>query len=172
MGIECCRQLTTFFIRLSMLTCSPPNTDEVLGFLWTVQLLILQGKGRQSVVNSPISIPLALSSSRLPSDLVKIQAIAADALKIERYINSKMETDFIWEFEFAALAADLSINQARVHSLLSKLAGHETAIVVCNPQKRPKTPATERVTVDASGRSGADVLAFVVRSSIAPEAIV
>ena len=93
------------------------------------------------MVNSPISIPLALTQSRTPNDLVRIQAIAADALKIERHINAMMETDFIREFDFSAIAADLSMDQERVRFLLSKFAGHESAITVCNPQKRPKTPA-------------------------------
>jgi hypothetical protein len=109
------------------------------------------------MVNSPISIPLALSQSRKPSDLAKTQALAADALKIERYINSQMETDFIREFDFSALAADLSMEQERVRSLLGKLAGHENAITICNPQKRPRTPATGRATSGGSSRSSAGV---------------
>jgi hypothetical protein len=112
------------------------------------------------MVNSPISIPLALSQSRKPKDLVKIQAIAADALKIERYIryiNARMETDFIREFSFSALAADLSMDQERVYYLLSKLAGQENAIAVCNPQKRPKTAAAGRAVRAASSRSSVGV---------------
>src|SRR4051812_39877658 len=98
------------------------------------------------MVNSPISIPLPISQSRKPSDLVKSQAIAADALKIERYINARMDKDYIREFDFASLAADLSIDRERVGSLLSKLAGQENAISVCNPQKRPRTPTAVRAT--------------------------
>jgi hypothetical protein len=109
------------------------------------------------MVNSPISIPLALSQSRKPKDLVNIQAIAADALKIERYINARMETDFIREFSFSALAADLSMDQQRVYYLLSKLAGQENAIAVCNPQKRPKTAAAGRAVRAASSRSSVGV---------------
>jgi hypothetical protein len=124
------------------------------------------------VVNSPISIPLALSQSRKPSDLIKIQAIAADALKIERYINSKMETDFIRQFEFTALAADLSMNQERVQTLLSKYAGLDHAIVVCNPQKRPKTPPTGPVIGGANSRSSAGVPAMVETTPIATDAMV
>jgi len=93
------------------------------------------------MVNSPISIPLTLAQGREPSDLVKAQAIAADALKIERYVNSRMDKEFIREFDFAALAVDLSMDLSRVVALLGKLAGRENAITVCNPQKRPRTPA-------------------------------
>lgn len=107
------------------------------------------------MVNSPISIPLALSQSRKPSDLAKTQAIAADALKVERYINSRMDNEFIREFDFSALAVDLSMDQERVCALLSKLAGHENAITVCNPQKRPRTPVAERATSGGRGRSDA-----------------
>ena len=118
------------------------------------------------MVNSPISIPLPISQSRKPSDLVKIQAIAADALKIEHYINARMDKDHIREFDFATLAADLSINQERVCTLLSKLAGHENAITVCNPQKRPRTPAAARAT----SRTDADAPAWIAPISIASEA--
>jgi hypothetical protein len=107
------------------------------------------------MVNSPISIPLALSQCRKPSDLAKTQAIAADALKVERYINSRMDKEFIREFEFSALAVALSMDQERVCALLSKLAGHENAITVCNPQKRPKTPITGRVPSGGGSRSDA-----------------
>jgi hypothetical protein len=124
------------------------------------------------MVNSPISIPLAPSQSRKPSDLAKTQAIAADALKIERYINARMEKDFIREFDFSALAADLSMDPERVRSLLSKLAGHESAITVCNPQKRPRTPAAPRATSGASSRSNTGVPAWIEPSSIASEASV
>jgi hypothetical protein len=93
------------------------------------------------MVNSPISIRLAPSQSRKPSDLVKTQAIAADALKIEHYINARMDKEYIREFNFSALAGDLSLDQDRVRDLLSKLAASESAITVCNPQKRPKTAA-------------------------------
>ena len=121
------------------------------------------------MVNSPISIPLALSQSRKPSDLVKTQAIAADALKIEQYINSRMDKEYIREFDFAALAADLSMDRERVCTLLSKLAGHENAITVCNPQKRPRTPAA--ATSDKRVRSrSADVPAWIAPISIASEA--
>ena len=102
------------------------------------------------MVNSPISIPLALSQSRKPSDLAKAQAIAADALKIERYINSRMDKEFIREFAFSALAVDLSMDQQRVCALLSKLAGHEHAITVCNPQRRPRIPVIGRATSGGS----------------------
>lgn len=109
------------------------------------------------MINSPIRIPLALSQSRTPSDLVKVQAIAADALKIERYINARMETAFIREFDFSAIAADLSMDQERVLSSLSKLAGDNNAITVCNLQKRPKTPATGRATIGESSRSNSGI---------------
>jgi hypothetical protein len=109
------------------------------------------------MVNSPISIPLVLSQSRKPSDLVKTQAIAADALKIERYINARMAKEYIREFDFSAIAVDLSMDQERVSSLLSKLAGQENAITVCNPQKRPRTSATARATRGGSSRSDAGV---------------
>src|SRR5215211_4298183 len=98
------------------------------------------------MVNSPISIRLPVSQSRTQSDLVKTQAIAADALKIEHYINTRMDKDYTREFDFATLAADLSIDPERVRMLLSKLAGYENAITVCNPQKRPRTPAAPRAT--------------------------
>src|SRR5437764_4337944 len=107
------------------------------------------------MVNSPISIPLPLSQSRKPSDLVKTQAIAADALKIEHYINARMDKDYSHEFDFATLAADLSIDRERVCSLLSKLAGQDYAITVCNPQKRPRTPVAPRATSRESGQSDA-----------------
>ena len=58
------------------------------------------------MVNSPISIPLTVSPSRNPSALVKTQAIAAAALRIEQYINSQMDQDYIREFDFAALAVE------------------------------------------------------------------
>ena len=121
------------------------------------------------MVNCPISIPLPLSQSRKPSDLVKTQAIAADALKIEHYINSRMDEDYIREFDFATLAADLSIDRNRVGSLLSKLAGHENAITVCNPQKRPRTPAAARTTSRESGQSDAHAAAWIAPVSIASE---
>jgi hypothetical protein len=124
------------------------------------------------MVNSPISIPLALSQSRKPSDLLKIQAIAADAFKIERYINTRMETDFIREFDFSALAADLSMDQERVRSLLSKLADHENAITVCNPQKRPRTPVTGMATSHASSRTSAGVRIWNEPSLTASEATI
>lgn len=124
------------------------------------------------MINSPIRIPLALSQSRTPSDLVKVQAIAADALKIERYINVRMEADFIREFVFSALAADLSMDQERVRSLLSKLAGHNNSITVCNPQKRPRTPVTGRAIIGGSSRSSADVPAWIEPSSGASEVAV
>jgi len=105
------------------------------------------------MVNSPISIPLLMSQSRKPSDLVKTQAIASDALKIEHYINSRMDKDYIQEFDFAMLAAELSIDRNRIGSLLSKLAGHENTITVCNPQKRPRTPAAARAARSESSPS-------------------
>jgi len=107
------------------------------------------------MVNSPISIPLPISHSRKPSDLVKTQAIAADALRIEHYINSRMDKDYIREFDFATLAADLSIDRERVCALLSKPAGQENAIAVCNPQKRPRTTAAARATRRESAQSDA-----------------
>lgn len=124
------------------------------------------------MVNSPISIPLAFSQSRKPCDLVKTQAIAADALKIEHYINARMDKDYIREFDFAALAVDLSIDRERVGALLSKLAGHENAITVCNPQKRPKTPAAGRATSRGSIQSDAGVPAWIAPCPIASEATV
>src|SRR2546427_7640858 len=96
------------------------------------------------MVNSPISIPLAASQSRKPCDLVKTQALAADALKIEYYINSRMDQEYVREFDFATLAVELSMDRELIGALLSKLAGPENAITVCNPQKRPKTPASGR----------------------------
>src|SRR5438132_13665719 len=105
------------------------------------------------MVNSPISIRLAPSQSRKPSDLVKTQAVAADALKIEHYINSRMDKDYIREFDFSALAVDLSLDQDRVRDLLGKLAGNENTVTVCNPQKRPKTPAPGRAINRGSSQS-------------------
>ena len=119
------------------------------------------------MVNSPISIPLALSQSRKPSDLVKTQAIAADALKIEHYVNSGMEKEYIREFDFAELAVDLFIDRGRVGALLSKLAGHENAITVCNPQKRPRTPAAGRTTNRGNNQSDANAPAWIALSSLA-----
>jgi len=107
------------------------------------------------MVNSPISIPLAPSQSRKPSDLVKTQAIAADALKIERYINARMDKEYIQEFDFSALAEGLSLGQERVRELLSKLACSESAITICNPQKRPKSPPLGRATSRTSGQPDA-----------------
>src|SRR5258708_1288784 len=123
------------------------------------------------MVNSPIRIPLTVSQSRTPSDLVKTQAIAADALKIEHYINSRMDKEYIREFDFSALAAELSINQERVHALLSKLAGNDNAVAVCNPQKRPTTPAPGRAKI-ASGASikvPADASVWTELNAIASE---
>jgi hypothetical protein len=122
------------------------------------------------MVNSPISIPLPISQSRKPSDLAKTQAIAADALKIERYINARMDKDYIREFDFAMLAAELSMDRERVYTLLSKLAGHENAITVCNPQKRPRTPVAARATSRKSGQSDVDASAWIAPISIASEA--
>lgn len=119
------------------------------------------------MVNSPISIRLAPSQSRKPSDLVKTQAIAADALKIEHYINSRMDKEYIREFNFAALAGDLSLDQDRVRDLLSKLACNESTITICNPQKRPKLPAPGRATSRRSSPSDAEALAWVEPNSIA-----
>jgi len=124
------------------------------------------------MVNSPISIPLALSQSRKPSDLAKTQAIAADALKIERYINSRMDKEFIREFEFAALAGDLSMDLDRVGDLLSKLARHEKAITVCNPQKKPRTPAPGRATRRGTSHSDVGAPAWIEPSAIASEATI
>jgi hypothetical protein len=124
------------------------------------------------MVNSPISIPLALSRSRNPNDLVKTQAIAADALKIEQYINSRMDKEYVREFDFAAIAVDLSMDRECVCALLSKLAGHEDAITVCNPQMRPKTPAAGRATSRGSSQSDARASAWIEPSSFASEASV
>ena len=107
------------------------------------------------MVTSPISIPLVLSQSRKPVDLAKVQSIAADAIKIERYINSRMDKEFVREFDFGTLATDLSMDQARVAALLGKLAGHPNTISVCNPQKRPKTSAAGRETVCVSSHTDA-----------------
>ena len=122
------------------------------------------------MINSPISIPLPLSQGRKPSDLVKAQAIAADALKIEHYINAQMDKDYIREFDYATLAADLSIDRERVCTLLSKLAGHENAITVCNPQKRPRTPSAARTTRHKSSHSDVDASAWIAPTSISSEA--
>jgi hypothetical protein len=122
------------------------------------------------MVNSPISIPLALSPSRKPSDLAKTQAIAADALKIEHYINSRMNKEYIREFDFAALAVDLYMDLDRVVALLGKLAGHENKITVCNPQKRPRTPAPGRATSRGSIHSNAGAPAWTEPSAVAVEA--
>jgi hypothetical protein len=119
------------------------------------------------MVNSPISIPLALSQSRKPSELVKTQAIAADALKIEHYVNSRMEKEYVREFDFAELAVNLFIDRGRVGALLSKLAGHENAITVCNPQKRPRTPAAERMTNRGNIQSDASAPAWIAPTSLA-----
>src|SRR4029078_6520732 len=108
-----------------------------------------------SMVNSPISIPLAPSQSRKPSDLVKTQAIAADDLKIERYINARMDKEYIQEFDFSALAAGLSLGQDRVRELLTKFACSDSAITICNPQKRPKPPAPGRAANRTSGQPDA-----------------
>jgi len=121
------------------------------------------------MINSPISIPLALSPSRKPSDLVKTQAIAADALRIERYINSRMDKEFMREFEFAALAADLSMDLSRVVAILGRLAGPENVITVCNPQKRPRTPAPGRATSRVSSHCGAGTPAGIEPSVIASQ---
>jgi len=122
------------------------------------------------MVNSPISIPLPISENRKPSDLAKTQAIAADALKIEHYINARMDKDHIRAFDFDILAADLSIDRERVFKLLSKLAGHENAITVCNPQKRPKAAAAGRVTSRISSQSGVDASAWNAPIAITSEA--
>ncbi len=124
------------------------------------------------MVNSPISIPLSVSQSRKPSDLAKTQASAADALKIEHYINARMDNDYIREFDFAMLAADLSIDRERVHTLLSKFAGHENVITVCNPQKRPKAPAVANATSRKSSPAAANAPAWIAPVSIASEATV
>ncbi len=123
------------------------------------------------MVNSPISIPLAASQSRKPSDLVKTQALAADALKIECYINSRMDQDYIREFDFAMLAVELSLDRERIGALLSKLAGQGNAITVCNPQQRPKTPASKRANRgDSPANAGGCVL--IESNAIASEATV
>jgi len=92
------------------------------------------------MVNSPISIPLAISQSRKPSDLFKAQALAADALKIERYINSQMNQEYIRQFDFSALAQALSLDQERVQGLLNRLASNSSEITVRNPNNKPRTP--------------------------------
>ena len=120
----------------------------------------------RAMVNSPISIPLTLSLSRNPSDLVKTQAVAAAALRIEQYINSQMDLDYIREFDFAALAVELSMDPDRVCGLLSKLAGSEIAITVCNPQKRPKTPAPGRAR--SAGGIGSQTAAAPSRNESVP----
>src|SRR4051812_26427843 len=92
------------------------------------------------MVNSPISIPLAASLSRKPSDLVKTQALAAYALKIERYINSRMDQAYIREFDFATLAVELAMGRERIGALLSKLAGQEMqslSVTLKNDRSRP-----------------------------------
>ena len=104
------------------------------------------------MITSPISIPLGLSQSRKPGDLAKVQSIAADAIKLERYINSRMDTEFVHEFDFATLALDLSMDQARVAALLGKLGERPNTISVCNPQKRPKTSAAGHATVPGGSR--------------------
>ena len=124
------------------------------------------------MVNSPISIPLAISQSRKPGDLVKAQSIAADALKIEQYINARMDEDYIRKFDFATLAADLSLDRERVCTLLSELAGHENVITVCNPQKRPWTPTAAKATSPRSNQSDADAPAWIAPISIASTATV
>jgi hypothetical protein len=123
------------------------------------------------MINSPISIPLALSQSRKPSDLVKTQALAADALKIEHYINSRMDKEYIREFDFSALAVDLSMDRERVCDLLGKLAGNENGISVCNPQNRPRTPAAGRAKITSGESNGihADAPLGIVTNSIASE---
>jgi hypothetical protein len=92
------------------------------------------------VVNAPISIPLAISPSRKPSDLIHAQALAADALKIERYINAEMKDQYIRDFDLSALSQQLSLDQERVHALLNKLASNGKELTVRNPLNRPKTP--------------------------------
>src|SRR4051794_16408189 len=126
---------------------------------------------RPSMVNSPISIPLALMQSRKPSDLFKTQAIAADALRIERHINSRMDNEYIRDFDFATLAVDLSMDQERVFALLSKLAGNEKAITVCNPQRKPRTPVTRRASPGSSQPNACAPL-WIAPSAIASEATV
>ena len=123
------------------------------------------------MVNSPIGIRLAPSPSRQPSDLVKTQAIAADALKIEHYINSRMAKEYIREFDFSALAVELSIDRERVCVLLSELSGSENAITICNPQKRPKTSAAGRAKIAGSESNQTDVAssAWIERHSVASE---
>jgi hypothetical protein len=96
------------------------------------------------MVNAPISIPLSISKSRQPSDLIKSQALAAAAVKIERYINSKMDAQYIQEFDFATIAAALAMDLDRVRDLLIQLDGNGEGITICNPQKRPKPPKAPR----------------------------
>src|SRR4051794_16792266 len=110
-------------------------------YLAIMRLTRPQRNERLWMVNSPISIPLSIPQSRTPSELIKSQAIAAEALKIEHYINARMDKDHVREFDFTILATDLSIDRERVCTLLGKLAGDEHAITVCNPQKRPRTSA-------------------------------
>ncbi len=123
------------------------------------------------MIDSPISIPLAASQSRKPSDLVKTQALAADALEVECYVNSRMDQEYVREFDFATLAVELSMDRERVNALLSKLAGQENAISVCNPQKRPKTPAPGRAN-RAGSQSNAGGSIGIESNAIASEATV
>jgi len=122
------------------------------------------------MVSSPICIRLALSQSRKPSDLAKTQAIAADALKIERYINSCMEKEFIRTFDFAMLAVELSMDQGRVLELLSTMACNDDAIAICNLQKRPRTPAAGAASSRRSNQSNAVAPAWIGTPSVAAEA--
>jgi hypothetical protein len=135
------------------LTPAVQTTDRWIGA--RVRELLASQQSGARMVTSPISIPLLLSQSLKPRDLAKVQSIAADAIKIERYINSRMDKEFVREFDFDTLATDLSMDQARVAELLGKYAGHPNTISVCNPQKRPKKPAAGRLTV--RGTSHTDV---------------
>lgn len=106
------------------------------------------------MVNAPISIPLAISHSRTPGDLFKAQSLAADALKIERYINSQMAKEYIRQFDFAALAQSLSLDVQRVQSLLHKLSAGNQEITVRNLMNRPKTPGQPQPHHPPSDRQG------------------
>ncbi len=168
------RKLGTFGIRSGLLTAGPPTTDSRFGALdvTAIRWSELPSKNvRPWMVNSPIGIRLSPSSSRQPSDLVKTQAIAADALKIEHYINSRMNKEYIREFDFSVLAMELSIDRDRVCALLSKLAGNENAIAICNPQKRPKTPAAGPAKIAGSECNQSDAAApvWIESHSIASE---
>jgi hypothetical protein len=102
------------------------------------------------MVNAPISIPLAITQSRKPSDLFQAQSLAADALKIERYINSQMAREYIRQFDFSTLAQALALDQQRVQALLNRLAEGSQELTVRNPNNKPKTPVIQTPGTSAS----------------------